>query len=358
VRRLLEADERKRGGVSLKSLTLAPHITAKKATYAVTVETLKHLPVLLPLLERTQLVEQGRGLTQSVALVLAYEMLWGEGLRPTGLAERAVLARKVGGCSVKWAAGHAGLPVFAGWNTGATFSLLRRRLAGRLTSRWLGCPYLQADLAAALQQLLDDAGVQAAAELLPHPGPDKPHPRTARVNLLKLSVQEALDWLQQPPAEQRKWAAVVSAADSSSCKLDRGSPRPTCRTPLISISPRPPNSSVSLSACLQGQLAQVDDLLPDLLAFPPGTDLHDHPLVASGALVLQSKASCMPAHALRPQPGWAVVDACAAPGNKTTHLAALMGNTGSIHAFEVRVRLLGWALQTWAGLRKRGLQAF
>lgn len=106
VRRLLEADERKRGGVSLKSLTLAPHITAKKATYAVTVETLKHLPVLLPLLERTQLVEQGRGLTQSVALVLAYEILWGEGLRSTGLAERAVLARKVGGGMVGWAAGH------------------------------------------------------------------------------------------------------------------------------------------------------------------------------------------------------------------------------------------------------------
>lgn len=35
----------------------------------------------------------------------------------------------------------------------------------------------------------------------------------------------------------------------------------------------------------------------------------------------QSKASCMPAHALAPEPGWDVLDACAAPGNKTTHLA-------------------------------------
>lgn len=69
-------------------------------------------------------------------------------------------------------------------------------------------------------------------------------------------------------------------------------------------------------------------------AFP--FPLADHPLVASGALVLQSKASCMPAHALMPQPGWTVVDGCAAPGNKTTHLAALMGNRGSIIAFEVR----------------------
>ena len=50
----------------------------------------------------------------------------------------------------------------------------------------------------------------------------------------------------------------------------------------------------------------------------------------------QSKASCMPAHALAPAPGWSVVDACAAPGNKTTHLAALMANRGCITAFEAR----------------------
>lgn len=36
---------------------------------------------------------------------------------------------------------------------------------------------------------------------------------------------------------------------------------------------------------------------------------------------LQSKASCLPAHALNPEQGWTVLDACAAPGNKTTHLA-------------------------------------
>ena len=36
---------------------------------------------------------------------------------------------------------------------------------------------------------------------------------------------------------------------------------------------------------------------------------------------VQSKASCLVAHALAPKPGWQVVDACAAPGNKTTHVA-------------------------------------
>ena len=32
---------------------------------------------------------------------------------------------------------------------------------------------------------------------------------------------------------------------------------------------------------------QVDRHLPDVLAFPQGTDLHDHPLVKDGRLILQ-----------------------------------------------------------------------
>ena len=36
----------------------------------------------------------------------------------------------------------------------------------------------------------------------------------------------------------------------------------------------------------------------------------------------------MPAHALSPQRGWLVMDCCAAPGNKTTHVAALLHAAG------------------------------
>ena len=77
-----------------------------------------------------------------------------------------------------------------------------------------------------------------------------------------------------------------------------------------------------------------DALLPDVLLLPSGTDLHAHPLVTAGQLVLQTRGSCMAAHALAPRPGWVVVDACAAPGNKTTHLAAIMQGLGRVHAFD------------------------
>ena len=41
VQRLLQADSSRSNGASLKSLTLAPHIVAKKATYAVTCQVVK-----------------------------------------------------------------------------------------------------------------------------------------------------------------------------------------------------------------------------------------------------------------------------------------------------------------------------
>ncbi len=47
---------------------------------------------------------------------------------------------------------------------------------------------------------------------------------------------------------------------------------------------------------VQGQKATVDELLPDVLLFPAGTDLHDHPLVVNGGIVLQV------CHALNPSP--------------------------------------------------------
>lgn len=52
------------------------------------------------------------------------------------------------------------------------------------------------------------------------------------------------------------------------------------------------------------------------------------------SVIPQGRASCIPATVLAPQPGWTVVDACAAPGNKTTHLAALMRGRGRVLAFD------------------------
>ena len=74
--------------------------------------------------------------------------------------------------------------------------------------------------------------------------------------------------------------------------------------------------------------------VPEGLVAEGPFDAHGHPLFAGGAYQPQSRASMLVAPALDPQPGERVLDLCAAPGGKTTHLAARMGDDGTILAVE------------------------
>lgn len=62
-----------------------------------------------------------------------------------------------------------------------------------------------------------------------------------------------------------------------------------------------------------------------------------------GYYYIQSLSSMVPPVVLAPQPGEKVLDLCAAPGSKTTQLAEMMNNTGTLYANEVasdRVKML------------------
>jgi 16S rRNA (cytosine967-C5)-methyltransferase len=63
-------------------------------------------------------------------------------------------------------------------------------------------------------------------------------------------------------------------------------------------------------------------------------DLEAHPGWAQGAFTVQSRGAQRVAATVAPQPGERVLDLCAAPGGKTTHLAALMGGEGEVVAVE------------------------
>ncbi|MEO5363123.1 MAG: 16S rRNA (cytosine(967)-C(5))-methyltransferase RsmB [Magnetococcus sp. DMHC-8] len=58
------------------------------------------------------------------------------------------------------------------------------------------------------------------------------------------------------------------------------------------------------------------------------------PGYGNGWFAVQDQAAQLVSHLLAPQPGEAVLDACAAPGGKTTHLAALAGGTLRLTAVE------------------------
>ncbi|XP_050701678.1 28S rRNA (cytosine-C(5))-methyltransferase-like isoform X2 [Eriocheir sinensis] len=78
----------------------------------------------------------------------------------------------------------------------------------------------------------------------------------------------------------------------------------------------------------------VDYHLPELLVFPPNTPFWDSVLYRENAVILQDKASCLPVFISNIRPGASVLDACAAPGNKTSQIAALINNTGRVIASE------------------------
>ncbi|MFY9174199.1 MAG: 16S rRNA (cytosine(967)-C(5))-methyltransferase RsmB [Peptococcia bacterium] len=91
----------------------------------------------------------------------------------------------------------------------------------------------------------------------------------------------------------------------------------------------------------EGCQAEVSRRVPEgirLVSAPPLTSLESF---QAGYFTVQDESSMLVAHALNPKPASRVIDVCAGPGGKTSHLAQLMDNRGLIIACDIHRHRLG-----------------
>jgi 16S rRNA (cytosine967-C5)-methyltransferase len=114
------------------------------------------------------------------------------------------------------------------------------------------------------------------------------------------------------------------------------------------------NTLVTDAGALAEQLpvsTHLDPALAEAVVLEQPFDAHASELWRQGAFLAQSRAAMHVAHALAPTPGERVLDLCAAPGGKSTHLAALMDARGELVAVERDRRRAGALGRTASRLR-------
>jgi 16S rRNA (cytosine967-C5)-methyltransferase len=135
-------------------------------------------------------------------------------------------------------------------------------------------------------------------------------------------------WSELGPDEARALLACINRPAENALRVN------TLNADLASVMAALPPASQAQRAPVWGRV----DGLPELeegLVLSGAFDAYGSELWQQGRIMPQSRASMLVARVLDPQPGERVLDLCAAPGGKTTHLLALMGGEGELTAVEV-----------------------
>lgn len=134
----------------------------------------------------------------------------------------------------------------------------------------------------------------------------------------------AAQWLQQFPLEE---ATALAAASLNPPLL-------TLRTNTL----RSTRQELLALFAAQGIAAEPCRYVPEGIQLLERCFVPDLPGFGEGLFAVQDQASQLVAHLLGPQPGETVLDVCAAPGGKATHLAQLMHDQGRLVATDLNQR--------------------
>ena len=131
-----------------------------------------------------------------------------------------------------------------------------------------------------VERWIEEYGIQETIELCKHNNSNSPN--TIRVNTLKIRTEELITLLQDEGIDVKKTRYAAEGLEIANF----------------------------------GQIDKID-------AF------------AKGLFIMQDEASMLAAKCLNPMPHTTVIDACAAPGSKATHLAQLTSDKSKILAFDI-----------------------
>lgn len=144
--------------------------------------------------------------------------------------------------------------------------------------------------------------------------------------LQALAVRESLpDWI------VARWVAAYGMETAEALAQASHLPLPvTLRANTLRTS----RAELLVAFSAAGVQAEPSPVAPEGIRFPAGVALGELPGYNEGSWYVQGEAAMLTSRIVDPRPGETVADVGAAPGGKTTHMAALMQDQGRILAID------------------------
>lgn len=129
-----------------------------------------------------------------------------------------------------------------------------------------------------------------------------------------------------------RWIAAYGEAETAAmCAANNRPPHGSARVNRL----RGTREALLAEMRADGYRAEASALSADGIVAAGAGNLAHSAWYRDGRLSVQDESSMLVVEALRPEPGMRVLDCCAAPGGKSTHIAERMGDMGEVMANDV-----------------------